>query len=54
VENWRYIVALLIGGAIAAPLGARLTKRIPAKTLMIMVGVLIIILQLRTLYQIYF
>ena len=54
VENWRYIVALLIGGVIAAPLGARITKKIPAKTLMIMVGILIIALQLRTLYQIYF
>jgi len=53
-ENWRYIAALLIGGIIAAPLGARLTKKIPAKTLMIMVGILIIVLQLRTLYQIYF
>lgn len=53
-ENWRYILALLIGGVIAAPLGARLAKKIPAKTLMVIVGVMIIILQLRTLYQIYF
>ncbi|MFZ3069759.1 MAG: sulfite exporter TauE/SafE family protein [Anaerolineaceae bacterium] len=54
LSHWHYILGLLIGGVLAAPLGAFLTKKIPAKVLMIIVGVLIIFLQCRTLYQIYF
>ena len=49
-EYWQIILGLLIGGGIAAPLAARMTKRLPLKTLMIMVGVLIILLSLRTIY----
>lgn len=48
-EYWQIILGLLIGGAIAAPLAARMTKRIPVKFLMILVGVLIIILSIRTI-----
>jgi uncharacterized membrane protein YfcA len=50
VEYWQIILGLLIGGSIAAPLAARMTKQMPVKTLMIMVGVLIIILSIRTIY----
>lgn len=46
---WEIIVGLLIGGAIAAPLAARLTKNLPVKALMILVGLLIIVLSIRTL-----
>lgn len=49
-EYWQIILGLLIGGAIAAPIAARLAQKLPAKTLMIIVGVLIILLSLRTLY----
>ena len=49
-EYWQIIVGLLVGGAIAAPFAARMTKILPLKTLMIMVGVLIIILSIRTIY----
>lgn len=49
-EYWQIILGLLIGGAIAAPLAAFLTKKLPIKALMIAVGVLIIILSLRTIY----
>jgi hypothetical protein len=49
-EYWQIIVGLLVGGAVAAPLAARMTKALPLKTLMIMVGVLIILLSMRTLY----
>lgn len=50
VEYWQIILGLLIGGGIAAPLAARMTKQLPVKTLMIMVGVLIILLSIRTIY----
>ncbi len=49
-DHWPAIVGLLLGGVIAAPLAAYICKRLPAKTLMIMVGVLIILLSLRTIY----
>jgi uncharacterized membrane protein YfcA len=49
-EYWQIILGLLIGGGIAAPLAARMTRQLPVKTLMIMVGVLIIILSIRTIY----
>jgi len=44
------ILGLLIGGGIAAPLAARMTNKMPIKTLMIMVGILIILLSIRTIY----
>nr|WP_294810906.1 sulfite exporter TauE/SafE family protein [uncultured Sphingomonas sp.] len=43
-------VGLLIGGVIAAPLGARLAKRVEPKTLMLMVG---IVLTLTSIYNLY-
>jgi len=49
-EYWQIIVGLLVGGAIAAPVAARMTKALPLKALMIMVGVLIIVLSIRTIY----
>lgn len=50
VSSWLPILGLAIGGAIASPIAARLTGRIPAKPLMIMVGVLVILLSARTIY----
>ena len=50
VSGWRPIAGLAFGGAIASPIAARLTGRIPAKPLMIMVGVLVILLSARTLW----
>jgi uncharacterized membrane protein YfcA len=49
-EYWQIILGLLIGGGIAAPLAARMTKNLPLKSLMIMVGILIILLSIRTIY----
>jgi len=49
-QYWQIILGLLIGGAIAAPLAARVTKHMPIKALMILVGTLIVILSIRTIY----
>ena len=49
VSNWLPILGLAIGGAIASPIAARLTGRIPTKPLMIAVGVLVILLSVRTI-----
>jgi uncharacterized membrane protein YfcA len=46
---WQIILGLLIGGAIAAPMAAILTKKLPVKTLMFIVGLLIVGLSIRTI-----
>lgn len=48
-QYWRIILGLLIGGVIAAPLAATLTKKLPVRLLMFMVGTLIIALSIYTL-----
>ena len=54
VANWTVILGLLVGGIIAAPFAAVVTKRLPVRLLMGMVGLLIIGLQIRTLWQVLF
>jgi len=49
VSNWLPIAGLALGGAIASPLAARLTGRIPARPLLIAVGVMVILLSVRTI-----
>jgi hypothetical protein len=49
-EYWKVILGLLIGGAVAAPMAAVVTKRLPVRPLMLLVGTLIIVLSIRTLY----
>ena len=52
-QHWNVILGLMLGGVIAAPFGALLAKKIPAKYIMIIVGLLIVFLQVRTLVQIW-
>jgi uncharacterized membrane protein YfcA len=47
---WRIIVGLLIGGVIAAPLAAYVCKKIPTRQFMVLVGLLISVLSIRTIY----
>lgn len=49
--HWQIIVGLMIGGVLAAPLSAYVCKRLPPRALMIIVGVLIIALSIRTIYR---
>lgn len=49
-QYWQIILGLLIGGAVAAPLAAQVTRTLPVKGLMILVGTLIILLSIRTIY----
>ncbi|MGK5595490.1 MAG: sulfite exporter TauE/SafE family protein [Parachlamydiaceae bacterium] len=46
--GWDVVVGLAIGGGVAAPIGAWLCKKMPHKYLMFIVGILILILSLRT------
>lgn len=49
LTHWQVIVGLLLGGVIAAPLAAYICKLLPARALMVLVGVLICLLSVRTL-----
>ena len=51
ISGWPVIVGLVIGGVIAAPLGAYLVNKIPRKPITILVGLLLIFLSLRTLLK---
>ena len=46
---WPVIMGLVIGGVIAAPFAAYATKHLPDQPVMILVGVVVILLSLRTL-----
>ncbi len=50
-SNWKIILGLALGGVIAAPLGAYACKKLPVKPFMILVGVLIMAVSVRTLYK---
>ena len=49
LSNWQMILALAIGGLPAAPIGAWVCKHFPVKRMMVIVGLLVIVLSLRTL-----
>lgn len=54
IDMFINIIGLIIGGVIAAPLGAFITKHIPMRPAIFLVGVLIISLSTYTLFNIYF
>lgn len=49
IATWVPVAGLALGGAVAAPISAMTAKRIPARPLMIAVGVLVIALSVRTI-----
>jgi uncharacterized membrane protein YfcA len=49
VSHWQTIVALILGGFIAAPIAAKLAGKLPRKTSFILLGVLVIIWSLKIL-----
>ena len=51
VTHWQVILALVIGGLIAAPVAARLTGKLPRKTSFILLGALVIFWSVRILVQ---
>ncbi len=53
VSHWQVIVALIIGGLIAAPLAAKLSGRLPRKSSFILLGILVIVWSLRILIKIF-
>jgi len=51
ISHWPVIAGLIIGGVIAAPIAARLTGRLPLKTMFIAVGIMVVIWSLRILWN---
>jgi len=49
VQYWQVILGLIIGGVIAAPLAAYVCKKLSSRLLMVIVGVLIVLLSIRTI-----
>lgn len=43
VSHWNIVLGLLIGGAVAAPFAARLAGKLPRKTMMIAVGIMVMV-----------
>ncbi|WP_341226593.1 sulfite exporter TauE/SafE family protein [uncultured Arcticibacterium sp.] len=51
ISGWRVIAGLVVGGIIAAPVGAYFLNKIPRKPATILVGFVLIILSVRTLIR---
>jgi uncharacterized membrane protein YfcA len=51
IEAWKPVLALIIGGVIAAPIGAYILKFLKPKTILRLVGILIIATSSYTLYK---
>lgn len=50
LTHWSIIAGLIIGGIIAAPIAAWLSSRIPTRSIMILVGVVVIITSLKRIF----
>lgn len=50
INGWQVITGLIVGGVVAAPFAAFFVNKVPRKTMTIIVGFLIIVLSIRTLY----
>jgi uncharacterized protein len=52
-SHWQTIIALMIGGTVAAPIAARLAGKLPKKTAFILLGILVIVWSIRILIKIF-
>lgn len=51
VQHWQTITGLIVGGLIAAPIAAKLVGKLPKKTAMILLGILVVIWSCRILIK---
>jgi uncharacterized membrane protein YfcA len=51
ISHWNIITGLILGGIVAAPIAAYASKKIPTKTMMIVVGVLVILISIRIIFK---
>lgn len=50
ISHLNIIVGLILGGVIAAPIAANITRRIPVKRMMLIVAILVIIVSIRLIF----
>lgn len=53
VTHWQVIVALIIGGLLAAPIAAKLTGKLPRKTSLILLGLLVMFWSIKIIIKIF-
>lgn len=53
-SHWQVVLGLILGGMVAAPIAANLSRRLPIKTMMIMVGTVVVIVSMRIIYMVLF
>jgi hypothetical protein len=53
LNHFQVILGLVLGGMIAAPIAARLSSKLPVKTIMLAVGIVIIIVSIRSIAMIF-
>jgi uncharacterized membrane protein YfcA len=51
-SHWQVVLGLILGGMVSAPIAANLSRKLPIKTMMIMVGTIVIIVSLRIIYMV--
>ena len=51
ISLWPIVLGLVIGGVIAAPFAALTTKHLPDRVLMVIVGVVVVLLSIRTIVK---
>jgi uncharacterized protein len=51
ISHWNIIVGLILGGVVAAPIAAIASKKLPVKTMMLAVGILVILVSIRILFK---
>ncbi len=51
IQHWNIVAGLLIGGIITAPFSAMLTAKLPTKKMFIVVGCVVIVMSLITIYR---
>ncbi|MGV3503772.1 MAG: TSUP family transporter [Adhaeribacter sp.] len=50
LDHWQVVLGLVLGGMVAAPVAALIARRLPVKTMMILVGLIVVIVSLRNIY----
>ncbi|MEI6311789.1 MAG: sulfite exporter TauE/SafE family protein [Bacteroidota bacterium] len=51
IDHWDILLGLILGGVVAAPLGAYLSKKVNKRAMMFIVGITVIITSLFTIYK---
>ncbi|MDQ3022383.1 MAG: sulfite exporter TauE/SafE family protein [Bacteroidota bacterium] len=51
IDSWKIILGLILGGVIAAPIGALMATKVKPRVIMFLVGLVIIITSLITIYK---